>query len=131
MTLQKPLNWFLRFVGSNEHQPIYHADKPDFSFTAKSQQRGPNTVQVVDPTPQWKSIGLELPTRMIEEVTAWIDTERKQDIEIFCINTDGVVTEHWFLQRARIRNKQIKRGRRINTNVMNLLVDYEWYRRMN
>jgi hypothetical protein len=125
--LQKPLNWYLVLAGTKERQTIYHIDKPSYEFTAQSKQRGPDTVRVVDAAPKWKPIALELPTVMTEEVATWLDTGRKQDMEVFCISADGVLLEHWFIQKARIRDKRVKRGRRINTNVMSLLVDYDWW----
>lgn len=127
MRIAKQFNWFIIFEGSDEQQLLYHIDKPEYKFKQRKIKRGSETVMVTDRKPSWNTIAIELPTRPVKSTAEWLEQQDKRNFVVMCCTLNGELVENWLIRGARIREKRMARGRKIDTNVICVQVHYDWF----
>jgi hypothetical protein len=124
--LNNTQEWFIQI--GNISQPIYHIDKPNFEFAKREVDRGGKKVLVADKKPTWKPVVIEAPLVLKDEFRHWVDNAgQKVSLEAFRVNK-GVVIIHWYMEKAMVVSKNVRKGRRINNNVNFLVVEFTWSR---
>jgi hypothetical protein len=127
MKITKQFNWFMVFEGSDDHQFLYHIDRPIYKFKQRKVQRGSETVVIADRKPSWNIISIELPTRPIKSMVDWLEQQDERNFMVMCYTLGNELVESWLIKGARIIRKRVVKGRRIDTNVVCVQVCYDWF----
>ena len=129
MELHEHKNWIIA-QKTGEAQVLYSFDKPDFIFNKNEEKRAGKTILISDRTPTWRPIIVEFPTRINADTQVWFESKVKRDVNVRCLDMDGRVLEEWFIEGASPDSIITRPGRKIDTTVLYVTLNYRWSRRV-